>query len=213
MFSTSVSTENLSRKATHAADPHMIEAGVARFLSLAISSPLKMTDDQPGDLQELVHQVPESWQSEVRKLADAWKLALTDRESLAVAYAQLFLGPFEIHAPPYASFYLEPDQKLMGQVSNEVAAAYTAAGLSPGPGPREAPDHVALEWEFIYFLTHQAVVTDDTDWLRVRQTFIESHLMQWMPALCKAIRDAAVHPFYNRWADASISLLSVLSRS
>lgn len=176
-----------------------VQADVARLVSLAVSSPLEMNDQQPNLLRALGEQLPESWAEPLVAVADQWQQALANRESLALAYARLFLGPFEILAPPYASFYLEPDHKLMGEASQQVAEMYAEAGLEPGPGPREAPDHVALEWEFVYFLTHQYLVTEQVDWQDTRRRFV-AHMTQWMPSLCDAIRESAVHPFYDRWA-------------
>ena len=53
--------------------------------------------------------IPE-WDPALQKagltLAQAWENAREDREALSLAYARLFLGPFVILAPPYASFLL-----------------------------------------------------------------------------------------------------------
>ena len=138
---------------------------------------------------------------------DARNPPLADREALSLAYAKLFLGPFEILAPPYASFYLEPDHRIMGYVSNQVAQLYAEAGLKPGPGPREAPDHAALEWEFVYFLTHQYLSTGEPIWRDRRTSFVRDHLARWMPEFCAAITQASLHPFYDAWAACVIAAL------
>lgn len=207
MSSTSANTENRTKDANAELSAQVVRANLAGLLSLAISSPLDFTDDQPQRLRELHADAPDAWKPAIASLAEAWDEALKDRDALTLAYAKLFLGPFEILASPYASFYLEPDQRLMGQVSNEVANVYADAGLMPGPGPREAPDHAALEWEFVYFLTHQYVTTGEADWLEGRDRFIRSHLARWMPALCMAVSQAAVHPFYDRWARLVTTIL------
>jgi TorA maturation chaperone TorD len=176
-------------------------ANLSLLLSRATSSPLDMDDEQPGMLRALVPYLPSPQATPAACLAEAWIEARRDREALAAAYARLFLGPFEILAPPYASFYLEPDQQIMGQVSQEVAHAYASAGLEPGEGPREAPDHVALEWEFVYFLTHRHVTTGNTDWLDRRNTFVVTHMLQWLPLLAQGMKEATVHPFYDALAE------------
>ena len=175
-------------------------ANLSHLLSRATSSPLEMCDDQPGMLQAVVTHLPSPQSTLAARLADAWADAMSDREALALAYTRLFLGPFEILAPPYASFYLEPDQRIMGQVSQQVASAYADAGLKPGKGPREAPDHVALEWEFIHFLTHRYITTGEARWLDQRKNFIHSHVVQWLPSLAQAMKRASVHPFYDALA-------------
>jgi TorA maturation chaperone TorD len=132
--------------------------------------------------------------------ADAWERALADGERAAVAHARLFLGPFEIQAPPYASLYLDPERRLMGRVAQEVAHAYAEAGLGPGPEPREAPDHVTCELEFMYFLVFQEVTTADLGWADRQQRFWQTHLGRWLPQLAKQMARADTHPFYDALA-------------
>jgi TorA maturation chaperone TorD len=134
------------------------------------------------------------------RAADAWKLAMSRLEQAAVAHARLFLGPFEIQAPPYASLYLGSERRLMGQVSREVANAYAEAGLEPGPGPREAPDHVTCELEFMYFLAFQEATTADPRWADRQRRFWQTHLGRWLPELAKHMAKADAHAFYNALA-------------
>ncbi len=189
-------------------DPHKehlqeVEAALGVLsgaLSRALWTPREMTGDDPAMLRALPAETLGPAQSAVTALADAWEEAMADRTGLSIAYAKLFLGPFEILAPPYASFYLEPSQQIMGDVSNAIAEMYADAGLKPGPGPREAPDHAALEWEFVYFLTHQMLATGDADWRTLRSRFVVDHLSRWMPDFCTAITRASAHPFYDSWA-------------
>lgn len=185
-------------------DHQQIEEATLATLSLALSrglwTPRDMTGDTPEALRSLPDELLGAAGPAVNSLANAWDEALTDRAQLSISFAKLFLGPFEILAPPYASFYLEPDQRLMGQVSNWVAEQYADAGLKPGAGPREVPDHAALEWEFVYFLTHRLLETGDAQWRRRRQEFLTQHLSQWMPAFCEAISAASTHVFYSTWA-------------
>ena len=135
------------------------------------------------------------------KVAQAWEDALQDREVLSLAYARLFLGPFEILASPYASFYLEPDQRPMGEISQQVVHTYAEASLGPEQAPREIPDHIALEWEFMYYLTYQHMTTGDQRWLEKRKLFYNAHMKHWVPALAKAISQSKQHAFYLALAE------------
>lgn len=176
-------------------------------LSRALWTPREMTGEEPASLRAIPTGALGPAGAAVAHLADEWEAALTDRTAMSVAYARLFLGPFEILAPPYASFYLEPDQRIMGQVTNTVAEMYADAGLKPGAGPREIPDHAALEWEFVYFLTHQSLTTGEDIWSRRRASFIADHLSRWMPDFCETILRASAHPFYDAWAACVIASL------
>ncbi len=182
-------------------------ANLYHLLAKCFSSPLEMEPKNPAQLRSAVADLGPALQNPGHALAKAWEDALEDREALALAYARLFLGPFEILASPYASFYLEPDQRLMGEVSQAVAQTYAACGLAPGPGPREAPDHVAVEWEFMYFLTYQYIDSGDERWIEQRQQFISTHLIRWMPSLARTIAQVHEHAFYDAVAEMLTAVL------
>jgi TorA maturation chaperone TorD len=167
-----------------------------------------MDGEPPRHLRLLAAELPAALREPALSVAKHWSEALDDREALSLAYARLFLGPFEILSPPYASFYLEADQRLMGEVSQHVAQAYSEVWLGPGSGPHEAPDHVALEWEFMYFLTYQYVTTGEAHWLERRQSFHIDHLNHWIPELSKAILKANEHSFYDALALLSVTALN-----
>lgn len=180
-----------------------IEAAFANaclLLSRGFSTPLDMKQEDAERCAALAEHAPEPLAEAASALADAWQAALTDREAVAVAYSKLFLGPFEVKAYPYASFYLEPEQQVMGSVTNYVATLYAEAGLRPGAGPREIPDHVALEWEFMYYLSNRLTATSDTAWSARRSQFFDDHVRQWMPAFADAVIGAEAHPFYTSLA-------------
>ena len=184
-----------------------IRGELARIVSIGLSSPLEMTGEEPEALRALTTDAPVAWQSFINEMAREWEQALEDRQKLSVAYARLFLGPFEILAMPYASFYLEPNQRLMGDISIWVAEQYAEAGLKPGTGTREVPDHAALEWEFFYYLTHQYVNTQSTTWLEKRNSFLELHMRRWIPVFCNAIQKASIHPFYDSAARLMLGII------
>lgn len=181
--------------------PAIARANLCHLLSRAFASPLEMNEQQPEQLRALSEHLPGELHAPAARLADTWREALRDSEAMSLAYARLFLGPFEILASPYASFYLEPDQQIMGPVSNHVAQVYAQAGLQPGQGPREAPDHVALELEFMHYLAHRHAATGDEGFLDQYNDFIATHAGKWMPALAAAIARRSDHPFYLALAE------------
>lgn len=198
-----MSTTSVTSKSSNCfADPETA-ANLCLLAARAFAQPDQLDPEDPGRLAALCPQLPESAIAPATRLAKTWASALeTDREPLNLAYAKLFLGPFEIAAPPYASLYLDPERKLMGTVSMDVGQTYAEAGLGPAEsGPREAPDHIALELEFLYYLAYQAATEDDTAWLERYRKFADQHLERWAPQLAEAIREADKHPFYNALAD------------
>ncbi len=65
-------------------------------------------------------------------------------------YARLFIGPFELLAPPYGSIYLENEERVCGDSTADVIARYRQEGLRIAL--KEPADHLAIELEFMYLL-------------------------------------------------------------
>ena len=178
-------------------------------LAHAFDLPRDMEDGHPELLRETCLALDESLHAAAQQTADSWQEALHNRGVLSAAYARLFLGPFEILAPPYASLYLDPERRLMGQVSLEVARSYAEAGLGPGTGPNEPPDHVAHELEFMYFLAFREINERDPVWAERQRQFWFNHLRNWLPDLAENIADARCHPFYDALADLLASFCNL----
>jgi TorA maturation chaperone TorD len=169
-------------------------------LARAFDLPRDMDDRCPELLRETLLALDESLHSAAQQVADEWQKALLDREALSVAYAGLFLGPFEVMAPPYASMYLDPERRLMGHISVYVAQCYAEAGLGPANGPNEAPDHVAHELEFMYFTAFREINEGEPVWAERQRRFWFDHVNRWLPILAKNIAAARCHPFYDALA-------------
>ena len=132
-------------------------------------------------------------------------LAASELEPVSVAHAKLFLGPFDTAAAPWATFYLDPEQRPMGPATMYAADAYAAAGLGQSEGPSGAADHVTHELEFMYYLALQQATTDDPAWPERQERFWNEHLGLWLPEFADAIRKADAHPFYQSLADVLLA--------
>jgi TorA maturation chaperone TorD len=181
------------------------QANLYLLLGKAFSLPGGLDSGLADDLEALIPDLPASLQESAEAFAGNWRQETSDAKALA--FSRLFLGPFEILAPPYASFYLEPDQRVMGEVSQWVATQYDKGGLQPCDGPREVPDHVALECECMYFLLFQSITTGEGAWEEQIQLF-RRHLAQWIPAFANAVRKAGLHPFYSSAVDVLEKLVA-----
>ena len=194
MFITSVTTEP---------PPDAATANLGYLLARAFQQPDTFSGDEPRLLREALSASEKELEPEGTELGRQWEHALSeDRTLLMRDYARLFLGPFEILAAPYASFYLDPEKQLMGEVSQEVARRYAEAGLAPREDePSDAPDYIVNECEFLYYLAHQYLSTEDAaeagEWNRRYGTFARGHFAQWVPPFCEAILAVdPLHPFY-----------------
>ncbi len=124
-------------------------------------------------------------------------------EELAVEYARLFIGPFQVPAPPYGSIYLENEQRVMGETSMATLQLYQEAGLALDEECKEPPDHIAIEFEFISFLSYQisAYLSNNKesnahDYKKIRKTFINNFLGIWLLPFAESVRAATDNDFY-----------------
>jgi TorA maturation chaperone TorD len=135
---------------------------------------------------------------------------MTGVGTLEVDYARLFVGPFNLLAPPYGSVYLEGERQVMGASTADVQMRYRAGGLDIDTGFKDAPDHVAAELEFMHFLifkameaagqgdAHQVVAS-----LANQQSFLEIHLGAWIHDFADKVVKNAATSFYRNLARAT----------
>ncbi len=171
-------------------------------LARALEPPRNWTDETPGLFLGGFDGMGSPLDVLGERLASKARDLLEDRDPVAIAHAKLFLGPFQILAAPWASFYLEDDPRLMGPSSQYAAMAYADAGLAPSEKLRDAPDHVTHEMEFMYFLAFSEATTGDHEWADRQGRFWREHLGQWLPRFAQAVAQEKIHPFYNTLAEA-----------
>jgi TorA maturation chaperone TorD len=136
------------------------------------------------------------------------EFSVSPLEELLVEYARLFVGPFELIAPPYGSVYLDPKRIVMGDSTMKVLRAYKEAGLELSDSLREPPDHIAVELEFMHFLavcetraTMEGNRGKARDLLTAQGRFLSESLHPWVPPFCEKIKQGAEKPFYRILAD------------
>jgi len=129
---------------------------------------------------------------------------MTTRDSLAVEHARLFIGPFQLVAPPYGSIYLDDAKTVMGDSTARVAAFYHACGLVLADDFHELPDHFAVELEFMSWLAFKQreaeVSGDKVEVARVaglQKEFLDRFLMPWVGSFTSAIITDGEAPFYQ----------------
>ncbi len=126
------------------------------------------------------------------------------QEELAVEYAGLFLGPGQPAAIPFASVYLSETRALMSEVTIDARKRYLAAGLAVKDLYRLPDDHVAVELEFLNYLTErctEAFAAGDQETaarlFEQRESFCREHFFRWAPQFAQKVFDAASGDFYR----------------
>jgi len=133
---------------------------------------------------------------------DALLAAASDQQSLRLDYAQLFVGPFELAAPPYESVYVDDETRVMTDATEAVGAEYQQAGVDVGIS--EPPDHVAAELEFVSLLVETEIAAIEArefaaaeHHLERQYDFLSSHLGRWVSELAGKMREHADTEFYR----------------
>lgn len=136
-------------------------------------------------------------------------------EELAVEYARLFVGPFELQAPPYGSFYMENEKRLMGDSTIEAVRIYEEEGLVIDKDFKELPDHITVELEFMYYLCYKkagALTAMDMEAAKAfharQQSFQKKFIAKWVPLFCEKIKTGTDNPFYVSLAECLSVLVS-----
>ena len=134
----------------------------------------------------------------------------TDFELLKIDFSKLFVGPYELSAAPYGSVYLEGERKMMGDSTQDVRNRYLEAGLDTAKTFKDAPDHISAELEFMHYLIFKEIETlADADlktaigFVQRQKSFLEDHLMTWVPQFTTSIMENATTDFYKNLARAT----------
>jgi len=102
----------------------------------------------------------------------------------------------------------------MGDSTLDVKNRYREAGLNTAKNFKEAPDHIVAELEFMYYLIFkevEALSSSDTEaaigCIQKQRSFLEDHLMSWVPEFAGNIIEHAETLFYQNLAKATETFL------
>jgi TorA maturation chaperone TorD len=144
---------------------------------------------------------------ETLALRDAVQQALRDLDAeptLPVSHTRLLGGLAKTYGapPPYESVLRE--DKLPGEATIAVTAAYLEAGFVP-PVPEAGPaDHLGAELRFLALLCHrehEAWAADERAdagaWIERERAFLDDHVLQWVPQHCEQVLALAATPYHR----------------
>jgi TorA maturation chaperone TorD len=117
-------------------------------------------------------------------------LATADWDAAEFVFNKLFVGPNRLQAPPYASFYLEPEPQLMGNSTLRVRRIYEMAGLiSPLQGHLPC-DHLGVELDAALGMLTLAERSKTDEPRALWRYFLNDHLKVWLPLFLDQARQA-----------------------
>lgn len=121
-------------------------------------------------------------------------------EEVMVEYTSLFLGPGRPAAPPYESFYRNDQRLFFGQPTFEMKEILNRNGLESKRKDKQPEDHIGLELLFISAITEQLQQLEFDQQVSIAQeqiSFIDEHLLSWIPDLCKDAKECGTVGFYG----------------
>jgi TorA maturation chaperone TorD len=148
-----------------------------------------------------------------------WRQALNsvhDVIDIEVEYVRMFAtGVAGAASPPTESFYTaDPIRGEVGEVLANLTATYNNCRLEPTGAVSDTLDHIAIELEVMSALcAREAEARGDEDERRTiitlgnEQSFLEDHLMVWLPQFVARIVAAGSVPFYATLGPAVASFV------
>jgi DMSO reductase family type II enzyme chaperone len=120
-------------------------------------------------------------------------------DDLPVEFTRLFdVGTGAPPCPLHGGLYVGNRMKTM----EEAVRFYNFFGLTLSEAPRELPDHITTQLEFLHFLAFreaQALETgaDPGSWRRAERDFVARHPGRWVPGLRKRLEGEEPMPFFR----------------
>lgn len=115
---------------------------------------------------------------------------------LRTDYTALFIGAFEMLAPPYASYYLDGAFQLGGPTTVAVERCYRQCGMVLAGEPRRPGDHLATMLEFVSALLERGS-NGDEDAAGQAASFCRAYLNGWVREFARLTSSRAKTEFYR----------------
>jgi len=123
---------------------------------------------------------------------------------LSLEFARLFIGPAHPPAIPFASFYLSETHSLMTEETMAVRKQYLEAGLALKNLYQMPDDHIAIELDFLYYLTERILEllengenTEAEMYLKLRHDFLMDHFVLWVPTFANRVLEFTSDDYFK----------------
>ncbi|WP_280770646.1 TorD/DmsD family molecular chaperone [Salipaludibacillus daqingensis] len=153
---------------------------------------------------EMPFEEDESLLAEGKKLMQNTLSQEATLDTLHWDYTRMFIGPYRLPAPIWESAYTNKDGLLFQNETREIRLHYLKYSFLPAQYHKEADDHLGLELDFMYQLscmTRDAYEKEDLlrlmELLADQQSFLDSHLRNWLPAFIHNVSVSADTDFYR----------------
>lgn len=142
----------------------------------------------------------------------AESLECDDTVALQVDHAKLFIGPFEMLAPPYASLYLETGDQVCGKTTASIERCYRNQGFELTSKEKQPADYIGYLFEFIYLLAFRYLQGTSEVALEDIDRFADKYVLNWMPRFFSNIDQGAETRYFKCLAKLGLEHLPVETR-
>jgi len=145
----------------------------------------------------------ESGLEQLRKCSADLKTMLQNeaRQEVLAEYTSLFLGPGRPKAPPWESVYRTEEQLLFSRTTYEVRKILADNGLEIAEKNHQPEDHMGIELLALAMMSENVLaVQDQTEQktrIREQASFIDEHLLSWIPELCRDAKQNGSVGYYG----------------
>lgn len=177
-----------------------LKAILYKMLSLLYYQPAEDLAIVLGELTGALESICPELAVYSQEMAGEFGQTFHDLTPLKVDHARLFVGPFALLAAPYSTVYLDGRREVMGESTLAAIEQYREAGLVMSENFKDAPDHIAVELEFMYFLLLRYLETGDIRFWQKQQYFLSAHLGRWACEFAAVLLARAASRFYKNLA-------------
>lgn len=140
-------------------------------------------------------------------------------DQLSLEFSRLFIGPAHPPAVPFASFYLSETHSLMSEETMAVRKQYLEAGVALKNLYQMPDDHIAIELDFLYYLTQRSIelIEDEKNeeaekFLKLRHDFLSDHFGLWVPAFANRILEFTTDDYFRGAASFLLEMVKYYSQ-
>jgi TorA maturation chaperone TorD len=178
------------------------KAEICRLFSILFYNPEEsfLSEKEVFDsLTFLLKEYDNSYEDDAETLKNSLDI---DKTELMLDYSALFVGPYQLQAPPYGSVYLDRAKIINDESTANVIEIYRSFGLEVDPDMKEPADHIAIELEFL----HTALITignmkasgiDSSASESVVDDFLSKYYKPFVSQMCDLMQKNASTDFYK----------------
>lgn len=185
------------------------KANVYKILSVLFKTPTDETEFYLEHLQTSINNVYPDLAELAGQLQQEFQAHGEDVTKLKVDHARLFVGPFDLEAPPYSSIYLDEGRLVFGNSTMTALNIYKEAGIEMSKDFKDVPDNITVELEFVYYLFFMLRENGEEKYANLLKKFVQGHLIKWIIPFTNRVKEKTKEDFYIYLAELLVQIVNL----